>query len=32
MLPDPLPEDFVEIIEKWAKKNAYNPRAKLGWE
>lgn len=31
MLPDPLPEDLGEIIEKWAKKNAYDPRKKLGW-
>ncbi len=31
MLPEPLPDDLVNVIEKWAKKNAYNPRAKLGW-
>ncbi|MER2520707.1 MAG: DnaJ C-terminal domain-containing protein [Bdellovibrionales bacterium] len=31
MLPDPLPDDFKELIEKWAKKRAYDPRKKLGW-
>lgn len=31
MLPDPPPEDLSEWMEKWAKKNAYDPRKKLGW-
>lgn len=31
MLPDPLPEDLKDVIEKWAKKRAYDPRKKLGW-
>lgn len=31
MLPDNIPEDLTEMIEKWAKKNAYDPRKKLGW-
>ncbi|MDR3449145.1 MAG: J domain-containing protein [Alphaproteobacteria bacterium] len=26
MLPEPVPQDLTDIIEKWAKKNAYNPR------
>lgn len=30
-LPDPLPDDLKEMIEKWAKKKAYDPRKKLGW-
>lgn len=30
-LPDPLPDDFKDLIEKWAKKRAYDPRKKLGW-
>jgi len=29
-LPEPLPQDLTDIIEKWAKKNAYNPRKKMG--
>lgn len=32
MLPDNVPEDLTELVEKWAKKNAYDPRKKLGWE
>jgi len=30
MLPDPVPQDLTDIVEKWAKKNAYNPRKKMG--
>lgn len=32
VMPDPVPDDLTEIIEKWAKKNDYDPRKKLGWE
>lgn len=31
VLPDTASEDLDEFIEKWAKKNAYDPRKKLGW-
>ena len=31
MLPEQPSSDLEDIIEKWAKKNAYNPRKKLGW-
>jgi DnaJ-class molecular chaperone len=31
MLPDPPTDDLDELIEKWAKKHAYDPRKKLGW-
>jgi DnaJ-class molecular chaperone len=31
MLPDPMPDDLAEMIEKWGRKNAYDPRKKLGW-
>jgi len=31
MLPDPLPAELLEFTEHWAKKNAYDPRRKLGW-
>jgi DnaJ-class molecular chaperone len=31
VLPEPVPESLSEIIEKWAKKNDYDPRQKLGW-
>jgi DnaJ-class molecular chaperone len=31
VLPDPVPESLADAIEKWAKKNAYDPRKKLGW-
>jgi len=31
VLPDPPPEDLAEWIEKWAKKNAYDPRKKFEW-
>jgi DnaJ-class molecular chaperone len=27
-LPEPVPQDLTDFIEKWAKKNAYDPRAK----
>lgn len=30
-LPDPLPDDLKELIEKWGKKRHYDPRKKLGW-
>jgi len=29
-LPDPVPQDLTDFIEKWAKKNAYDPRKKAG--
>lgn len=32
LLPEPPPDDLADYVEKWAKKNAYNPRQKLGWE
>ncbi len=32
MLPESPTEDLAELVEKWAKKNAYDPRKKLGWE
>ncbi len=31
MLPDPPSPDLAEIVGKWAKKHAYDPRRKLGW-
>ena len=31
MLPEPLPDDLTELVEKWAKKHPYDPRKKLGW-
>jgi len=31
MLPESENADLTEVIEKWAKKNAYDPRKKLGW-
>lgn len=31
-LPEPPDHGLTELIEKWAKKHTYNPRAKLGWE
>lgn len=31
VLPEPPPADLTELIEKWAKKNPYDPRKKLGW-
>ncbi|MDP9127041.1 MAG: DnaJ domain-containing protein [Pseudomonadota bacterium] len=32
MLPDTVPADLSDWVEKWAKKHAYDPRQKLGWE
>lgn len=32
ILPEPLTDDFATVIDKWAKKHAYDPRKKLGWE
>ncbi|MDE1900784.1 MAG: J domain-containing protein [Alphaproteobacteria bacterium] len=29
-LPDPVPQDLADMVEKWAKKNAYDPRKKMG--
>jgi len=31
VLPDTIPQDLTDAIEKWAKKNAYDPRKNLGW-
>ncbi|MFA5041210.1 MAG: DnaJ C-terminal domain-containing protein [Bdellovibrionales bacterium] len=31
MLPDPVPQDLADFVEKWAKKNAYDPRKKSGF-
>jgi DnaJ-class molecular chaperone len=31
MLPETVPHDLAEAIEKWAKKHPYDPRKKLGW-
>jgi DnaJ-class molecular chaperone len=31
MLPEPPSADLADAIEKWAKKNPYDPRRKLGW-
>lgn len=31
VLPEPVPGDLGDLVEKWAKKNAYDPRKKLGW-
>ena len=31
VLPETPPEDLVDYMEKWPKKNAYDPRKKLGW-
>jgi DnaJ-class molecular chaperone len=30
VLPDPVPQDLTDFIEKWAKKNSYDPRKKSG--
>jgi DnaJ-class molecular chaperone len=30
VLPEPVPQDLTDFIEKWAKKNAYDPRKKAG--
>jgi len=32
VLPEPLPQDFSDFIEKWSKKNSYDPRKKMGFE
>jgi DnaJ-class molecular chaperone len=32
VLPEAPEASLTEFIEKWAKKHAYDPRAKLGWE
>ena len=32
ILPDPPDASLTELVEKWSKKHAYDPRAKLGWE
>jgi DnaJ-class molecular chaperone len=29
-LPDPVPQDLTDMVEKWTKKNAYDPRKKMG--
>jgi DnaJ-class molecular chaperone len=31
VLPDPAPQDLADFVEKWAKKNAYDPRKKSGF-
>lgn len=31
MLPDPVPQDLADWVEKWAKKHAYDPRKRMGW-
>lgn len=31
ILPDPVPGSLADLVEKWGKKNAYDPRKKLGW-
>ncbi len=31
MLPETPSEDLSDLIEKWSKKNSYDPRKKLGW-
>ena len=30
VLPEPVPQDLTDLIEKWAKKNSYDPRQKAG--
>lgn len=32
VLPDSIPNELNEAMEKMAKKHSYNPRKKLGWE
>ncbi|HEU0117042.1 MAG TPA: J domain-containing protein [Alphaproteobacteria bacterium] len=32
VMPDTVPDDLTDYIEKWAKKNSYDPRKKLGWD
>lgn len=31
VLPEPVPDHLTDLVEKWAKKNAYDPRKKYGW-
>lgn len=31
VLPDTVGTELHDLVEKWAKKHAYNPRKKLGW-
>lgn len=31
MLPDQPDSDLEDVLEKWGKKHAYDPRQKLGW-
>ena len=31
VLPDPVPQDLTDFIEKWSKKNSYDPRKKPGF-
>jgi len=31
VLPEPMPDDLAEALEKWTKKHPYDPRKKLGW-
>ena len=31
MLPDPMPADLADFLEKWGKKHAYDPRKKAGF-
>lgn len=31
VLPDPVPQDLADFVEKWAKKNSYDPRKKAGF-
>jgi DnaJ-class molecular chaperone len=31
MLPEPMPQDLVDFVEKWSKKNVYDPRKKAGF-
>ena len=28
MLPEPVPQDLTDMVEKWAKKNSYDPRSR----
>ena len=30
MLPEPMSQDLADFVEKWAKKNAYDPRKNTG--
>jgi len=31
VMPESPAPELATLIEKWAKKHAYNPRKKLGW-